>query len=103
MMLEIAKRVAKTVPNVAFAVVGSGPQEEELRNAAKQMGLSEVVYFLGARKEVRPYYRDAKITLICSLKEGLSLTAYESCSMGIPVVSADVGGQKDLIDETVAH
>lgn len=101
MMLEIAKRVAKTVPNVAFAVVGSGPQEEELRNAAKQMGLSEVVYFLGARKEVRPYYRDAKITLICSLKEGLSLTAYESCSMGIPVVSADVGGQKDLIDETV--
>ena len=35
------------------------------------------------------------------MKEGLALTAYESLAMGIPVVSADVGGQKDLIDDTV--
>lgn len=46
-------------------------------------------------------YQDASITLICSIKEGLSLTAYESCAMGTPVVSSDVGGQSDLIDDTV--
>lgn len=101
LMLQIAKRVAESIPDVAFAVVGDGPQEAELRNTVNHMGLKDVVYFLGARKEVRPYYRDAKVTLVCSLKEGLSLTAYESCAMGVPVVSADVGGQKDLIDETV--
>ena len=101
LMLQIAKRVAKSIPDVAFAVVGDGPQEAELRNAVNRMGLKDVVYFLGAREEVRPYYRDAKVTLVCSLKEGLSLTAYESCAMGVPVVSADVGGQKDLVDETV--
>ncbi len=101
LMLEIAKRVAQSIPEVMFAVVGDGPQEAQLREKAAQMGLNDHVRFLGARKEVRPYYRDAKVTLVCSLKEGLSLTAYESCAMGVPVVSADVGGQKDLIDDSV--
>ena len=101
LMLEIAKKVAARNPDVAFAVVGDGPQEAELREKAKSLGLENNVYFLGARKDVRPYYRDAKVTLVCSLKEGLSLTAYESCAMGVPVVSADVGGQKDLIDDAV--
>lgn len=101
LMLEIAEKVSQQIPEAVFAVVGSGPQEEELRNRVKALGLTRTVRFLGAKKDVRPYYRDAQATLVCSLKEGLSLTAYESCAMGVPVVSADVGGQKDLIDETV--
>lgn len=101
LMLEIAKRVAKRIPNAAFAVVGDGPQLQELQSKASSLGLRQTVYFLGAKKDVKPYYRDAKVTLVCSLKEGLSLTAYESCAMGVPVVSADVGGQKDLIDQSV--
>ncbi len=101
LMLEIAKKVAKELPEVVFAVVGSGPQEEELHLQVKKLHLQNNVFFLGAHKDVRPFYRDAKVTLICSLKEGLSLTAYESCAMGVPVISADVGGQRDLIDNTV--
>ena len=38
------------------------------------------------------------ITINCSIKEGLALTTYESLSMGVPIVSADVGGHKELID-----
>ena len=101
LMLEIAKRVSRQLPGVAFAVVGDGPQLQELQEQSNRLGLGNTVYFLGARKDVRPYYADAKLSLVCSLKEGLSLTAYESCAMGVPVVSADVGGQKDLIDDTV--
>lgn len=101
LMLKIAEQVKKEIENIAFVVIGDGPQEEELQAAAESMNLTETVYFLGAKSEVRPYYRDAKLTLICSMKEGLALTAYESCAMGVPVISADVGGQKDLIDNEV--
>lgn len=98
LMLEIAQKVKMRIPGVVFAVVGDGPQESELREKVQSMGISDTVRFLGAKKDVRPYYRDAKVTLVCSLKEGLSLTAYESCAMGVPVVSSDVGGQRDLVD-----
>lgn len=101
LMLEIADRLRTRVPDVAFAVVGDGEQESGMKARVKKLGLEDTVYFLGAQKDVRPYYRDAKATLVCSLKEGLSLTAYESCAMGVPIVSADVGGQRDLVDSTV--
>ena len=101
LMLEIAQKVHKRLPKAAFVVVGDGPLEEDLKRKSLAMGLESIVYFAGATKETRPYYRDADVTLICSLKEGLSLTSYESLSMGVPVVSADVGGQCDLVDSSV--
>ena len=41
------------------------------------------------------------LTVNTSIKEGLALTSYESLAMGVPVVSSDVGGQKELITEDV--
>ena len=74
---------------------------EELKGKICSRKLNDVIYCIGRSDQMPSCYRDAKITLICSLKEGLALTAYESCAMGVPVISSDVGGQKDLIDDTV--
>lgn len=101
LMLEIATKVRETEPDVVFAVVGDGPQLKPLIAEIKKKGLDQTVYCMGRSDDMASCYRDAKITLICSIKEGLSLTAYESCAMGVPVVSSDVGGQKDLIDHAV--
>ena len=56
---------------------------------------------MGRCDDMAACYKDAFVTLICSVKEGLALTAYESCSMGVPVISSAVGGQGDLIDDHV--
>lgn len=101
LMVEIAKQVQKQSPDIVFVVVGDGPQFEELRVAIEREHLTETIYLAGRQKDMRPYYRDSAMTLICSLKEGLALTAYESLSMGKPVVTSDVGGQAELIDDTV--
>ena len=103
LMLEIAKELQKKLPDAAFAVVGDGPQLEELKTAVRQAGMSDTVYFAGRQDDMLPWYRDAALTLICSLKEGLALTAYESLSMGVPVVTSDVGGQRELIDGSVGR
>ncbi len=103
LMLEIAKQLRKSIPNVAFAVVGDGPQLDQLRRRVTEEELQDTVYFAGAVQDVRPFYNDAQVTLICSLNEGLSLTAYESLSMGTPVITSDVGGQKELVDASVGR
>ena len=101
LMVEIAKQIKQSIPNIAFVVVGDGPQFEELKIAIERENLTETVYLAGRQKDMRPYYKDSALTLICSLKEGLALTAYESLSMSKPVVTSDVGGQAELIDDTV--
>ena len=101
LMLEIAEAAKKKIHDIAFVVVGDGSQFEELKNAVERNGLQDTVYLAGRQRNMRPYYKDAALTLICSLKEGLALTAYESLSMGTPVITSDVGGQAELIDDTV--
>lgn len=101
MILDIAQGVRKEIPDVAFIVVGDGPLLEELKRHIAREGFSETIYCIGRSENMRSCYRDSRVTLICSLKEGLALTAYESCSMSVPVVSSDVGGQRDLIGSDV--
>lgn len=101
LMLEIAANVREQIPDIVFVVAGAGDQLQELQNAVMERGLANTVYCIGSTDDMRACYRDSRLTLICSLKEGLSLTAYESLSMGVPVVSSDVGGQRDLIGPDV--
>ena len=101
LMLEIADRVRRVREDILFVVIGDGEQLEELKSAIQTKGLENNVACIGRCDDMKLCYRDAFLTLVCSLKEGLALTAYESCSMGIPVISSDVGGQGDLIDDTV--
>ena len=99
LMLEIAAKM----PDCVFFVIGDGPQYEELVELTKRRGLEDRVIFTGRQEEMRPWYLFADITLLCSLKEGLALTAYESRAMGTPVVTADVGGQAELVNSHVGR
>ena len=101
LMLEIADKMREIRNDILFVVIGDGEQLEELKTAIHNRSLENNVVCTGRCENMKSCYRDAFLTLICSLKEGLSLTAYESCSMGVPVISSDAGGQKDLIDHTV--
>uniref|UniRef100_N2AGX6 Glycosyltransferase 2-like domain-containing protein n=1 Tax=Eubacterium plexicaudatum ASF492 TaxID=1235802 RepID=N2AGX6_9FIRM len=101
MVLEIADRIQQIHPEIVFVVVGDGPQLEELKGEIAKRNLEQSVMCIGRCDDMASCYKDAYLTLICSVKEGLALTAYESCSMGVPVISSAVGGQGDLIDEYV--
>lgn len=103
LMLEIAKRVIRSNENVLFFVAGDGPQFQKLKDKIKKEKLEKWFVCPGEISEMEKVYADSDLTLICSLKEGLSLTAYESCAMATPVISADVGGQKELIDDSVGR
>ena len=103
MMLDIADKVREKNQDAVFVVVGDGEQLDELKRSIKNRNLEETIICIGRSDKMKECYRDAKLTLICSIKEGLALTAYESCAMGVPVISTDVGGQGDLIDSTVGR
>ena len=100
LMIKIMEKVVNKRPNAKLLVVGDGPMLDLMKEEAKKLNLENNVIFLGMQKEVRPYYKLAKLLVICSIREGITLTTFEALSMGIPVVSADVGGQKELIDSS---
>ena len=101
LLLEIVKKLKEKRNDFKVLVVGSGNLLAKMKVKANKLGLTENILFLGNIENTEEIYKISDLTINCSIKEGLALTAYESLSMGVPVISSDVGGQKELISKEV--
>lgn len=101
LFIRILKELKEKRDDFLAVVAGDGPMLEKIKLETKKADLKNNIVFLGNVSKTENIYAICDITLNCSIKEGLALTAYESLSMGVPVVSADVGGQKELVTEDV--
>ena len=101
LMLEIVKKLKEVRDDFIIVVAGDGPLLNKIKSKAKKLKISDNIVFLGNYKKTQDIYAISDLTLNCSIKEGVALTSYESLAMGVPVVSSDVGGQKELIDSNV--
>lgn len=99
LLVEIINKLSKKRKDFIVVVAGDGPMLSKIKRKVKNYKIEKYVEFIGSVKATEKFYGICDMTLNCSIKEGLALTAYESLSMGIPVVSADVGGQRELIDK----
>ncbi|HWP59940.1 MAG TPA: glycosyltransferase [Candidatus Acidoferrales bacterium] len=83
----------------AAVVAGNGPELDWLRGFVKASELSGQVLLLGTvpLDRVRELMAAADIFFLPSDWEGIALTLYEAMATGLPVVTSDVGGQRELV------
>lgn len=101
LLLEIIKKLKEKRNDFIVIVAGDGPLLDKMKRKASKAKIIDNMVFLGNQSHTQEIYAISDLTLNCSIKEGVALTSYESLSMGVPVISSDVGGQKELIDESV--
>jgi glycosyltransferase involved in cell wall biosynthesis len=79
--------------------IGGGPYLRWLRRFVSRKGLKEHVRCMGVQPNARvqEFMSVADCLFIPSTHEGISLAFYEAMAAGIPVVGADVGGQRELV------
>jgi len=99
-VIHVLKKLCEKRKDIVLFVVGDGPEANEMKKLVNKMNLEDNVVFFGMQKDSKPFYKLADLHLIVSLTEGLTLTTYESLAMKTPVVTADVGGQKELVDSS---
>lgn len=80
-------------------IVGTGPQEPELRELADRLGVGDRVRFLGwvGDEEKFSALASADVFVSTSQHEGFGLMYLEAMSCGLPVVTYDNGGQTDFL------
>lgn len=101
LLMQIVKELSKIRNDFVVLIAGDGNMLSEIKTEAKRLQISDYIKFLGNIKKTKEIYAISDLTINCSIKEGLALTSYESLAMGVPVISSDVGGQKELINEEV--
>ena len=99
LLARVIYEIYKERKDILCIAAGYGKAKKDMDNAINEYGIKDCFKIVGAIDDLRPYYKLANVTVICSLTEGLTLTAYESLSMGTPVITSDVGGQSELIDD----
>ena len=96
--LDICKALLNRNQNVFFIFMGDGPLENSSKEYANKLGISSNISFLGYVNNARNYIKYLDTLLFTSDWEGLPLTIWEAMYNKVPIISTDVGGNKEIID-----
>jgi glycosyltransferase involved in cell wall biosynthesis len=100
MFLEVAALVKKGKPGLKarYVIIGGGELEKELKELAASLGIGDIVHFLGWRQDLGNVYRGLDVVALTSLNEGTPLALIEAMAVGRAIISVDVGGVSDIIE-----
>jgi glycosyltransferase involved in cell wall biosynthesis len=98
-LLQAAPRFLAEAAGIHLLIVGTGPEEDELRRFAGQMGLGDRVHFTGFRSDVPAILGASRLLVLPSRWEGMPNVVLEAMASRLPVVASDVEGVRELLGE----
>lgn len=98
-VLEVFNELQTDVNDVHLYYIGSGEQENFLKEEVERLKLQDKVHFLGYQKNPYSILKQAKLLLSLSKQEGFSGAVVEAVTLGIPFVSTNVGGALELSND----
>ncbi len=99
-IIKILPRLKERIGGISFLVLGDGLEMENLKEMAIRWGVGDAVHFLGRvdHGEILDYFRAADLFILNSNYEGLSHTLLEAMRAGVPVITTNVGGNPEVIE-----
>ncbi len=98
--IRSAAIVAKQYPQATFVLVGEGRDGttlDGLKALAASLGIADQLIFPGFRRDLPQVYAAFDVFVMSSLREGLPNSILEAMALGVPVVTTDVAGAKELV------
>jgi glycosyltransferase involved in cell wall biosynthesis len=96
-LLDIISALNKRGIRTKTYFLGDGPTRNEVDEKAKALGVSDQCFFEGNVNKVEQYLWNSDIYLHTATYEPLGLVLLEAMAAGLPVVTLDGGGNRDLI------
>jgi len=97
LFLEMARRLVQQLPATRFLIIGDGPCRDSLEQAARELGLTLHVLFLGSRDDVPRLLAAMDVFALTSHIEANPVSILEAMSVGRPVVATDVGSIHEAV------
>lgn len=98
-LMATIRRLSERGLSFTLLVVGDGPDLPRMRRFFRLHRLGDSVRFAGEveHEQIPQYYAAADVLFLPSRSEGVALAVYEAMAAGVPVVTAAVGGQAELV------
>ncbi|SFG16185.1 MULTISPECIES: GT4 family glycosyltransferase PelF [Salegentibacter] len=103
-MIRSCAVVKRSIPEVQYLVYGDNDAvpdyTKECLELIAELGLQNNFKLMGPRNNPQEVFLEGDISILTSISEGFPYTVIESMGCGIPVVSTDVGGVKEALDNS---
>lgn len=96
-LLKAFSTIVQYNSQAKLAIVGKGKLQHELKGMVEKLGLSDNLYFLGARNDVDELMSACDCFVLSSKYEGFGLVVAEAMSCERVVIGTDCGGVKEVI------
>lgn len=102
-ILFVVKDLLKKIKSIKFFIIGSGPEEENLRKLAWELNLLDYVIFKGrvSNKDLADIVASAWLNIHTSVTEGWGYSILEASAAGTPTVAYDVPGVRDAVENGI--
>ena len=84
-------------PNTTFDFIGW--YEDDYKQTVEKMQSENLIRFHGFQNDVTPFIKKANCIVHPSYHEGMSNTLLESCSMGGPIITSNIHGCLEAVDD----
>lgn len=97
--LDIAIEVLSANPSWHLALGGQGPEEDNLRKQAKDLGVEDRVHFIGEMRseQVGDFLKTLDLFIFPSQAETFGLAAVEAAQVGLPIVANDIPVLREVL------
>lgn len=85
----------------SIAVIGGGNEMQNLQNQAKELGIEKTFLLLDSQKNPWPYIKASDYFVLPSQSESYPLTIGEVMGLHKPIISTNVGGIPEMIDDGI--
>jgi glycosyltransferase involved in cell wall biosynthesis len=96
-VLVKAFQYVNSVLDARLIIFGEGPLRRTLESLVRELGLKESVSLPGRVQNVIAHIASADVFALSSEEEGFGLVLAEAMACGVPVVSTDCGGARDVL------
>lgn len=90
-------KIKKEYPNTTFDFIGW--YEDNYRETVEKMQSEKLITFHGFQSDVTPFIKKAHCIVHPSYHEGMSNTLLESCSMGRPIITSNIHGCLEAVED----
>lgn len=94
-VVKVFYEVQKTIPS-KLLFVGDGPERPAAEELCRSLGICDEVRFVGKQEQMEDILAIGDLFLLPSEYESFGLAALEAMAAGMPVVSTNVGGLKEI-------
>ncbi len=99
-LLRAFSRLLHQAPDTRLAIVGDGPLEGRLKRLCNELQIADKVHFIGRieHKDVPLALRAFDCFVHPSFREGLSMAILEAMASGLPVITTNADGVREIFD-----